>query len=131
MVATHKKKSLSCGSKDTKPKKRVNAMKLASKVRLFHPLKNRFVKVEDLKIATPKSFKSVAVESTPKPSRDIGSVNVTPDEVLRWLKACKVNFRMYSKQMYVIENNYYSFSQILILANRLRIERGLPVFEVL
>lgn len=122
----HKKKPLRCDIKDTKQKKRVNPTKLASKVRLFHPLKNRSVKVEDLKIVSPNVVKRLK-----EPAKKMVSVNVTRSDVLNWLRVCKIDFKKHNEQIYVLENTYCSFYHILVFANRLRLERGLPIFAVL
>ena len=113
--------------------------------RVYHPLKNKKIRLHRLKfvkefcLAWPSNENNLFLRELPLPSRRISHQTnkirytkmwVTEDDVVNWLSSVGEKIKCITDGKYILRNKVYSINHIIILANRRRVELGLKPFYI-
>ncbi len=130
--------------KDSKKRLRLYVFRSQKFIKTYHPLKQRNVKLHKLRFtskgeeAAVSFFEKIknkknalAVTSEKQTIISLNNMNpVNENVVIKWLTSVGIEIKQISSTKYLLKDRICFFKNVLILANKTRVEMGLPPFYI-
>ncbi|MDR2158125.1 MAG: hypothetical protein LBO02_02295 [Holosporaceae bacterium] len=132
------------GKKGKLSKAKLYMYKSHSRVKTYYPLKRKKIKINRLKLiqniitddirkaitfleelGNPILSKKYVVDKEAAPLKNNGR---NENEIIDWLRSENIEIKRIAKSRFILKNKICSFNNILVFANRKRVELGLKPF---
>ena len=131
---------------NSKEKLRLYAFRNPKFIKTYHPLKQKKVKLKNVKFISERNIQNIFLKNKeiqecsgilskkytimPQKIAEIKSEWATENSVVEWLTSIGIEIKKISTTQYFLRNRICLFNNVLIFANRKRVEMGLHPFYI-